>query len=160
MSVTLSSLGGGKTRYALTLLSGTSWTVPTGVAYVNVTLYGAGGAGGAASGNAYGSRGEAGYPGQVVSSIVTTTPGASITYAIGAGGPSTNGGNTGGNGGTTTFTGATSAGGGYGGSGASYSQNTASTAGANNNGGAPSNQSVNAYSGTGGAGKIDIEYWA
>ena len=35
----------GKTAYRLTLLSGTSWTVPAGVTYVNVTLTGGGGAG-------------------------------------------------------------------------------------------------------------------
>lgn len=35
----------GKTRFALSLISGTSWTVPAGVTYVNVTLFGGGGGG-------------------------------------------------------------------------------------------------------------------
>jgi len=170
-----------KTAYRLSLLSGTSWTVPAGVTYVNVTLVGGGGgspsSGGSGfagnSGNAGGTttftgatsaNGGAGCPtylaqntdngggfrgpaiaghansgegargfqttdtggsprqysgngipiaqqGQVSISMVLTTPGASITYAIAAGG-------------TPGATGA-------GGAGAS-----------------------------GGSGRIDIEYWA
>jgi hypothetical protein len=38
---------GGKTRRALTLTSGSSWTVPAGVTFLNVTLYGGGGGSGA-----------------------------------------------------------------------------------------------------------------
>ena len=140
-------------RTVVTLTSGTSWTVPTGVTAVNVTLFGAGGgsggvctsdstatsggtggtttftgatsaSGGAgssalnrsvtnspvlnyaslagtanrgigafgASGSTYfsgayipGSSGNA-QDGQVISSYISTTPGASISYAIGAGG--------------------------------------------------------------------------
>jgi len=158
----------GKTAYRTTLTSGTSWTVPAGVTYVNVTLYGGGGGGGGTgnsgssaqagtggtttftgatsatggiggkkfdrnlsdtginaavnSGNAgigamyatsqdnsqfFGMIGEAG---NFVSSTVSTTPGASITYAIGAGG----------------------------------------TAGSGDR----------ANGGAGGSGKIDVEYWA
>ena len=129
-----------KTAYRTTLTSGTSWTVPAGVTYVNVTLTGGGGGGGAGaySSGQYGSAGgtttftgatsatggnggrysntsnssagtsaqsnsglagggsfrdnggptygEFGHNGTVISSIVSTTPGATITYAIGAGG--------------------------------------------------------------------------
>ena len=42
---------GGKTMFRTTLTSGTSYTVPAGVTYLNVTLYGGGG-GGAGSGYA------------------------------------------------------------------------------------------------------------
>lgn len=154
-----------RTRYAFTLTSGTSWTVPAGVTYVNVTLMGGGGGGGgvcggtsttgvtgggvggttsftgatsAVGGNgmsannlavANGSffsngvvptansgkggatpfgtqissttpitqngNGSIGSDGQVITSTLATTPGNSITYAIGAGGTAgTNGGGT------------------------------------------------------------------
>lgn len=141
-----------KTRYMISLTSGTSWTVPSGVTRVNVVLVGGGGGGGGAGstggtggtggtttftgatsasggggGNgaicqgvsqnstagtagtaAVGSGGmggvnyyqtgpssgyvllcsnaNQGHPGQQVASSVATTPGASISYAIGAGG--------------------------------------------------------------------------
>lgn len=131
----------GKTRYFTTLTSGTSYTVPSGVTYLNVTLYGGGG-GGAGNGNtgatggtggnttftgattasggpggtnggrdndtngqsanantgyggltaifgesSYGQFvGGNGFPGDIMRSTLTTTPGASISYAIGAGG--------------------------------------------------------------------------
>lgn len=147
----------GKTRYALTLLSGTSWTVPAGVTYVNVTLFGGGGGGGASTLNLVSGWGR---PGQVVQSTVTTTPGASINYSIGAGG--TSGGSNvdvaGGNGGTTTFTGATSAAGGQGGADTSSVQATGTQAGAQYNGGQGTSR-FTATAGVGGAGKIDIEYW-
>lgn len=137
-------------RTTVTLTSGTSWTVPSNVKYVNVTLFGGGGGGGGCNstatrggtggtggsttftgatsapggtggtGNNYdmggfalapstlsftelanssvggqGAEGDTGgrsvralngSPGAVVDSYVATTPGASITYAIGAGG--------------------------------------------------------------------------
>lgn len=146
----------GKTRRIEVLRSGTSWTVPAGVTYVNVTLVGGGGGSGSGHGTDFGGNagntggtttftgatsavggaglstsggqasnnqgaqwgvavagiantgiGARGYiyggaasnagrwpvaaqpeaqSGQTISSIVTTTPGASITYAIGAGG--------------------------------------------------------------------------
>jgi hypothetical protein len=157
-----------KTAFRTTLTSGTSWTVPTGVTYVNVTLYGGGGGAGGVGNNGTGAQagtggtttftgatsatgglggkkfdrgvsdtginatvnsgqsgigamyatnsdnsqffGMIGEAGNFISSIVNTTPGASITYAIGAGG----------------------------------------TAG-------PGDR---ATGGVGGSGKIDIEYWA
>jgi hypothetical protein len=134
MAINLSTLGGSKTRYQLTLSSGTSYTVPAGVTYLNVTLVGAGGGAGSTGGGGggaggsttftgatsasgggggantssgdsptpvrYGDGGERGTvntgsgmagigsAGQIVSSIVTTTPGASISYSIGSGGSS------------------------------------------------------------------------
>jgi hypothetical protein len=163
-----------RTRYALTLTSGTSWTVPAGVTYVNVTLIGGGGGGSAtgtsataagvggttsftgatsAAGGAAATAGAATFltpgggitvpastpnsgkggfcageygnisstnlaingfmapDGQTITSTIATTPGAGITYAIGAGG-------TGGGGGTSGSSGA-----------------------------------------AGGSGRIDIEYW-
>ena len=159
MPVSLSSLGA-KTMKRLTLTSGTSWTVPAGVTFVNVTLYGGGGSGGtynnvngnsggtttftgatsaiggvggagisggntmnglaaqsnSSQGGQYGQyissvtmfRAQQGYNGNIISSTLSTTPGASISYAIGAGGASAPG---------------------------------------------------SADSGAGGSGKIDIEYW-
>lgn len=103
----------GKTRYVVTLLSGTSWTVPAGVTSINVKRKGgdggdgqngsgAGGAGGnttftglsnapgGAGGLAPGSPASTTQPGRVTANIyedaIATTPGASITYAIGAAG--------------------------------------------------------------------------
>jgi len=134
-----------KTRYVLTLTSGTSWTVPSGVTYVNVTLQG-GGAGGYGLGTTY----SEGRPGQMISSTLATTPGASISYSIGAGGTAGNGSSTpSGAGGTTTFTGATSAVGG------ASSSGTVGTSQAGYNNGISDNKAA-----AGGAGRIDVEYWA
>jgi len=136
-----------KTRFVLTLTSGTSWTVPAGVTYVNVTLQG-GGAGVYASSTANNSPD--GRPGQMVSSTLTTTPGASIAYAIGAGGTGGGTSTPSGAGGTTSFTGATSAAGGAG------SSSYVGTAQAGFNNGGPQSSGT-AYAG--GAGRIDVEYW-
>ena len=91
-----------KVRKVETLTSGTSWTVPTGVEFVNAKLVGGGGGGG--------NRGDRiaqdGVGGQVIETSLSTTPGASIAYAIGSGGSGA-GANTdtsGSSGGTTTFT--------------------------------------------------------
>jgi hypothetical protein len=151
-----------KTAYRLTLLSGTSWTVPTGVTYINATLIGGGGGGGGGA-NVSGdsSNGQDGLGGQIVESTFATTPGASISYSLGAGGT---GGTVGGTGGTTTMTGATSAAGGLGGMASTSSgAGNAGQAGliANNygaaggGGGAPYTTG-----GAGGAGSIIIEYYA
>jgi hypothetical protein len=154
-----------KTMFRTSLTSGTSWTVPAGVTYVNVTLYGGGGGGGGANYNEYNVAGD-GLGGQVISSTLSTTPGASIAYSIGAGGVGGAGGqpaSKGSSGGTTTFTGATSAAGGNGGVGLRSGQaGSDGVAGAHSNGGggSNSNNSASASGGTGGPGKIDIEYWA
>jgi len=144
---------GSKTRYITTLTSGTSWTVPAGVTYVNVLLVGGGASAGGTQGTNYwtGTRAQ---PGQTIRSIVETTPGSSISYSIGAGG----GGNpiysgTGGNaGGTTTFTGAASAAGGTVMAGAG----TMSFA---NNGAVYTSGGYYDSAPAGGNGWIEIEYW-
>ena len=99
---------GGKTMFRTTLTSGTSYTVPAGVTYLNVTLVGAGGGGGGSGVSGGETReGSPGHGGQIVSSTLSVTAGASIAYAIGAGGAGGTGtNNDAGNGGTTTFTGA------------------------------------------------------
>lgn len=139
-----------KTRYVVTLLSGTSWTVPAGVTYVIAKLFGGGGAGdvgGSASSIPA-------LSGQVISSTVTTTPGASISYAIGAGGTAPAG-----VGGTTTFTGAASA---VGGAGAKNNANGAvgpTGLGADNAGQTGGPSSAGYTGGNGGQGMIELEYW-
>ena len=141
---------GGKTMFRTTLYSGVSYTVPAGVNYVNVILYGAGGGGGGAgntataggaggsttfagattavggiggapisrdtnvngvAGNANSGNGGRGYAsgdagestgwassggqGDIFASSVTTTPGGTIAYSIGAGGSAGSGGTAG-----------------------------------------------------------------
>jgi hypothetical protein len=152
----------GKTRYVETLTSGSSYTVPAGVTYVNALLVGGGGGGGA--NNSQNISGN-GLPGSSIESNVATTPGASITYAIGAGGA---GGTTGavnsrgGSGGTTTFTGATSASGGVGGmptNGNAFTGGTGLTSSVSNYGQGAYNPNANAAGGAGGSGWIVLEYW-
>lgn len=152
----------GKTRRLITLTSGTSWTVPATVTFVNVTLRGAGGGGGGVTISGIGGYG---MGGAVVSSTLSTTPGAAITYAIGAGGVAgqTTNNTPGQTGGTTTFTGATSAPGGVGGftlGGTAFNPG-ASNVGAHPNGGNAAGNPANGniLGGTGGGGSIDIEYW-
>jgi hypothetical protein len=148
----------GKTRYATTLLSGTTYTVPTGVTYLNVTLYGGGGGGGGGA-NVTEGQGQNGIGGSIISSTLSVTPGASITYAIGAGGAGGVGAD-GDVGGTTTFTGATSAGGGTGGRYASTSSGrTSQQAAGLTNAGTGAKTGTSTSGGGGGSGKIDIEYW-
>jgi len=147
-------------RRAISLTSGTSWTVPTGVKFVNVTLFGGGGGGGGCDSNgtiwAMSSNGNGG---EVQLSTVTTTPGASIAYAIGAGG--TGGVSAaGGTGGTTTFTGATSAAGGIGGrKGDGAEAGLAGTISRATNGGQGSVSNATATGGAGASGWIELEYW-
>lgn len=153
---------GGKTMYRTTLTSGTSWTVPTGVTYVNVTLFGGGGGAGF---DGAGRSVKAGFPGQKISSTLSTTPGASISYAIGAGGAASalNSTSYGSTGGTTTFTGATSATGGTGGSyyngGTAPAAESAMTSGENAANGGYGGTTTYTAGGAGGAGCIVIEYW-
>jgi hypothetical protein len=146
-----------KTMYRETLTSGSSWTVPAGVTYVNVRLFGGGGGGAGAGATITGSWG---LPGQVIASYLTTTPGASISYGIGAGGNAGAilGNNAGAAGGTTTFTGATSAVGGDGGGAAGGTFPTGTTGATQYNGGQGASTS-STTGGNGGAGKIEIEYW-
>lgn len=147
-----------KTMFRTTLTSGTSYTVPAGVTYLNVTTVGGGG-GGAPTAVDSTATAVSGRGGSMVSSTLSATAGATITYAIGAGGAAGTGANTGGTGGTTTFTGATSASGGNGGA---YLNNSG-TAGPNyrgaDNGGNPAGGNTNS-GGAGGSGCIIVEYWA
>jgi hypothetical protein len=150
-----------KTPRIVTLNSGTSWTVPATVTTVNATLIGGGGGGqGTFTGPSTYAVTQCGLGGQIVTTIVATTPGAAITYAIGAAGAAgTSGGGAGGAGGTTTFTGATSATGGNGavayGAGATGLQGV--IAGNHGNGGMSGGAAQTG--GAGGAGQIVIEYW-
>jgi len=131
-----------KTRYVVTLLSGTSYTVPAGCLYVNATLIGGGGNGGNSGSAVIGNKG---LGGQIITSNVATTPGNTIAYAIAAAG------------GTTTFTGATSAVNGNGGKSTSAGDGSIGTAGASaDNGG---DGALNGTGGVGGQGKIELEYW-
>lgn len=150
----------GKTRYVVELTSGSSWTVPAGVTYVNATLIGGGGAGGGAQGGTNSSQ--AGLGGQITETNVSTTPGASISYGIGAGGTGNSAAN-GGNGGDTTFTGATTASGGIGGW-ALTGGNVTGGAGRGglvspNYGNYAQSGGGNATGGAGGAGRIILEYF-
>jgi len=145
----------------ITLTSGSSWTVPTGVTDINVLLVGGGGgSSGVRDGEIVGGTG-IGNPGNTVWSTVTTTPGGSISYSIGAGGTGGTAASVPGNGGaggTTTFTGATSATGGNGGIWGGTGS-TGSVSFATNQGVSPVGAGTQRAGGAGGAGFIVIEYW-
>ena len=85
-----------------------SWTVPAGVTKIHVDMVGAGGGGG--GGADYGSPG-GGAGGHYIMEALTVTPGANLSYSVGAGGT---GGGTGTAGGNTTFSTLTATGGGGG----------------------------------------------
>ena len=140
------------TRRVETLTSGTSWTVPAGISYVNATLVGGGGGGmGTRNSGGVDGVGSNGTGGQVITTSLAVTSGASITYAIGAGGSGGGINAAGSSGGNTTFTGATSAAGGTGGN-----------AGATQNGINAGNFGVGSGTGTGnsgGSGQIILEYF-
>lgn len=147
---------GSKTAYRTMLTSGTSYTVPAGVSYLNVTLQGGGGGG--ATSQTLGPVGD-GNGGETILSTLSVTAGASISYAIGAGGSAGTRYTNGGAGGTTSFTGATSAAGGAGGKIITGNMvgNTGNTSFANNGGkGGAANPSDG---GPGGNGYIIVEYW-
>ena len=146
-----------KTMFRTTLTSGTSYTVPAGVTYLNVTLLGGGG-GGTNYALLSTGPGQMGAPGQVISSTLSATAGNTIAYAIGAGGAGgAQGGNSGSAGGSTTFTGATTALGGNGAITQSIAQNAGTSATTGHNGGLGQ---AGQDAGAGGAGCIYVEYWA
>jgi hypothetical protein len=151
-----------KTMYRTTLTSGTSYTVPAGVTYLNVTLVGGGGGGGGSSEFTGGAKGDGG---NVISQVLSTTPGASISYTIGAGGTAGDPNNQrGGTGGTTSMTGiAATASGGIGGTCGLFRAggNSLATGMTAENGGQPamSANANNRNGGVGGTGAIYIEYW-
>jgi len=98
------------TMYEERFTSSSSWTVPSGVTKVWVTMIGGGGGG--AGGGSY--WGFAGGQGAVVNEQLSVTAGASISYTVGAGG---NGGSatSGGDGGSASTFSTLTANGGYGG---------------------------------------------
>ena len=151
----------GKTMYRTTLTSGVSYTVPTGVTYLNVLLVGGGGGSCSVTDGSLSYGMGMGFPGNTVYSTLAATAGATISYAIGAGG---NGGaagaglTSGSAGGTTTFTGATSATGGNGGTGNANGA-AGSVSFATNQGVVPQAGSASRAGGAGGAGFIVVEYW-
>jgi hypothetical protein len=147
----------GKTRKVDMLTSGSSYTVPAGVTYVIATLHGGGGGGGRSADA--GAKANDGAPGQRITTTVNTTPGASISYSIGAGGTGATS-SAGGAGGNTTFTGATTANGGPGGSGAGNNGNAGTAqAGFFNGGNGGSSTGGGENGGAGGAGHIILEYF-
>tara|TARA_R110002126_G_scaffold8823_1_gene40823 strand:+ start:3971 stop:4840 length:870 start_codon:yes stop_codon:yes gene_type:complete len=76
------------TMYEVRFTASTTWTVPTGVTKVWVTMIGGGG-----GGANYGTYlGEAGKHGAVTNEMLSVTPAASITVTIGAGGAGGTGG--------------------------------------------------------------------
>lgn len=150
-------VAGSKTAFRTMLTSGTSYTVPAGVTYLNVTLQGGGGGG--STNQTLGVEGN-GRGGETVVSTLSATAGASIAYTIGAGGAASGRYGNGSAGGTTTFTGATSAAGGAGGQQVtgSYSPAASNISFANNGGqGAAANPCDGK---AGGSGYIIVEYWA
>ena len=160
MPVNYSSLTA-KTLKRVTLTSGTSYTVPANVTNINVCCIG-GGAGGSSAGTASGFNnyvpGLRGGPGQSIWSTIATTGGATIAYAIGAGGAAAS------TGGTTTFTGATSATGGVASSGGGTAAFAQVASVGFSNGGMAGFQG-GAYlavqtGGTGGSGSVIVEYWS
>ena len=167
MPISYNSLVSSKTMFRTTLTSGTSYTVPAGVTYLNVTLVGAGGGGGGGYDDTAGYTrdvGETGCGGQIISSTLSATAGASIAYTIGAGGAGgvrTASAAYASAGGNTTFTGATTATGGAGGNSTQAAGATGTAAQSASNGGVGGGWgSAGAAGGTGGAGCIYVEYWA
>lgn len=145
-----------KTRYVVNLLSGTTYTVPAGVTYINATLIGGGGSGATEDGISDGATGTFGQGGQIVTTNLATTPGGTITYAIGAGG--TGGAGSGGSaGGDTTMTGCTT---GTGGRGGASPNGGTPAAGSNGRGAGNGGGNAPTSRGAGGSGMIEIEYWA
>jgi hypothetical protein len=158
------AVSGGKIMKRTMLTSGTSYTVPAGVTDINVTCVGGGGGAGAVDGNQQAHDRPHGSGGQIVHSTLTTTPGSSINYSIGAGGSGANAGNVnGGTGGTTSFTGATSASGGTGGrapqDNAGVTVGTSFVSAMNGGGVSTSSDGGTHGGGTGGSGCIIVEYW-
>jgi hypothetical protein len=158
---------GGKTMFRTTLTSGTSYTVPAGVTYLNVTLYGGGGGGGAATYND-GSNGTDG--GTTTFTGATSAAGGNGGRKVHTGEPSTAGVAATTNsfqGGSGGFRGVSSAGGNNawsGGQGVIISSTLSATAGSTIayaiGAGGAGGTGTHASGGAGGSGKIDIEYWA
>lgn len=124
------------TAIAYLLLSGSSWTVPADWNDANNAIHliggGGGGAGGRASGNNRAAGGGGGGGGYTNLTNYTLTPGASVSFAVGAGGSGGAAGSNGFNGDVTSFDGFTANGGGAG----SATTTPTSTGGTGGGGGA------------------------
>ena len=151
----------------VTITSGSgNWTVPGGVHKIRVTCVGGGGGGGGGGPGGGYAGGGGGGGGTLVSlattSIVSTTPGATINYTVGAGGAGGSAGSGGGSGTATTFTGATTGAGGTagstggtaatGGSGGFGGDGATGGAGAGGSAGVTGNDGTAGTSGRGGTG--------
>lgn len=170
----------GKTAYRLSLTGGSSWTVPAGVTYINVTCVGGGGGGGAGSvWNVTPTAGSAG--GSTSFTGATTASGGAggalmwenwgtVTLSSSHVGTSeqSNSGNGGEGGFGQYWAGSASGGrllvGGRGANGQVVTSTLATTPGAaisySIGGGGSGGSGTNAVSGgNGGSGRIDIEYW-
>jgi hypothetical protein len=110
----------------LAITASGSFTVPTGVTRVKVTVTGGGGAGGTHASQAGGGGGAGG---QAVSVIAGLTPGSVIPVTVGSAGAAPAGAANGGNGGTSSFGSFVSATGGLGGVGGSGSGTCAGSSG-------------------------------
>ena len=182
-SFPVSSGSASKTARKLTLTGGSSWTVPAGVTYVNVTCVGGGGGGGGATlRSGYGSAGSGGTGGTTSFSGADDagggSGGASHSYDSGdfatqsfRNGPATSASGSGRGAGAgsqyrTNSSGTNFSQGGFGGDGAVISSTVSTTPGASisysvGGGGSAGTATTGGISGIAGAsGRIDIEYWA
>jgi hypothetical protein len=176
----LVAAGGGKTAFRTTLTSGSSWTVPAGVTYVNVTLTGGGGGGGGAcvdnfSGGAGSAGGNTTFTGATTATggaggashtpYITSSGGGPIRVATASTANTGKGGTGGISQAAANFNGAFI--GDDGKDGAVITSTLSTTPGASisysigsgGSGGYPSSGTNPAYGAAGGSGKIDIEYW-
>ena len=176
----LVAASGGKTMYRTTLTSGTSYTVPAGVTYLNVTLTGGGGGGGGAcvdnfTGGAGGSGGNTTFTGATTATggagganhtpYITSSTGGPIRVATASTANTGKGGTGGVTAAANSFNGAFI--GDDGKDGAVITSTLSTTPGASisysigsgGSGGYPSTGTAPVYGGSGGSGKIDIEYW-
>lgn len=132
LDAAISGIGGGGTKRAVRLDSGSSWTIPSDMnadKYVHVTIVGGGGGGGGSSSTIKGGSGGGG--GETIYRLPMLLVGSSVSYSVGAGGAGGAAGNNDGvNGDDTTFNSVTAAGGlrgyangGVGGDGGGHSRN-------------------------------------
>jgi hypothetical protein len=154
-----------KTMFRTTLTSGTSYTVPAGVTYLNVTLYGGGGGGTGFSTDSASPSGTGGTTTFTGATSATGGIGTLNMYSNGQGDGTSAQANSaqGGMGFTRTDSGAGRIVGTKGADGSVISSTLSVTPGASiaygiGAGGGSTANSVNG--GTGGSGKIDVEYWA
>ena len=153
----LNPVSGGKTRRVLTLTSGTSWTVPSGVEFVNVTLIGGGGGAGGNSNARGGNGGTTTFTGATSASGGTGGPTTSSSFAYsGSTGVNPGAGGTAAGGSNSNYSSLAT-------DGAVISSTLATTPGASIaytiGSGGTGGGSTTGQGGNGANGKIDIEYW-